>query len=191
MNKSNGGVLTAMKTYVLLLRGVMPTGKNRVPMAELRVALTDAGLADVRTYIQSGNAIAASHLDHVAISQLVHDTIKQKIGADITVITRTAEEIKHVLAGNPFPDADPSRLYFSMLSSPPAPNLLQEFLEIDFAQDEIKVVGDTIYTLYATKLSDSRFTNNFFEKKLKIASTTRNFNTMTRLVELCVPLGIT
>lgn len=191
MNKSNGGVLTAMKTYVLLLRGVMPTGKNRVPMAELRAALTDAGLADVRTYIQSGNAIAASHLDHVAISQLVHDTIKQKIGADITVITRTAEEIKHVLAGNPFPDADPSRLYFSMLSSPPAPNLLHEFLEIDFAQDEIKVVGDTIYTLYATKLSDSRFTNNFFEKKLNVASTTRNFNTMSRLVELCVPAGIT
>jgi uncharacterized protein (DUF1697 family) len=158
-------------------------------MAELRAALADAGLADVRTYIQSGNAIARSQLDHAAVRQLVHDTIKQKIGADITVITRTAEEFKHVLEGNPFPDVDTSRLYFSLLSSPPAPNLLQEFLEINFAPDEIRVVDDTIYTLYATKLSDSRFTNNFFEKKLKIAATTRNFNTMSRLVELCVPLG--
>ncbi len=180
--------MEAMLTYVILLRGVMPTGKNRVPMAELRVALMDAGLVDVRTYIQSGNVIAASHLDHAAVSQLVHDTIEQKIGANITVITRTAEQLMQVLAGNPFSDADSSRLYFSLLSSPPAPKLLQEFLEINFAPDEVRVIDDTIYTRYATKLSDSKFTNNFFEKKLKVAATTRNFNTMTRLVELCVPL---
>lgn len=173
-----------MKTYILLLRGVMPSGKNKVPMAELRAALTDSGLTDVRTYIQSGNVIAKSDLNPIEISQLAHDTIKQKIGADITVITRTPGQIKQVLAGNPFPDADLSRLYYSLLLSPPAPELLQKFLELDFSPDELRVVGDTIYTLYATKLSDSKFTNNFFEKKLKIASTTRNFNTMSRLVEL-------
>lgn len=174
-----------MMTYVILLRGVMPTGRNRVPMAELRAALAEAGFVDVRTYIQSGNVIARSHLDHAAARQLVHDVIGQKIGADITVITRTPEQIMRVLERNPFPDADPSRLYFSLLAAQPDPKLLQDLLEIDFAHDEVKVVDDTIYTLYATKLSDSRFTNNFFEHKLKIAATTRNFNTMTRLVELC------
>jgi uncharacterized protein (DUF1697 family) len=46
-----------MKKYAILLRGVMPTGKNRVPMAELRVALSNAGLSDVQTYIQSGNVM--------------------------------------------------------------------------------------------------------------------------------------
>jgi uncharacterized protein (DUF1697 family) len=163
----------------------MPTGKNRVPMAELRVALADAGLTDVQTCIQSGNVVAQSDLDPAGIGQLVHDTIKQKIGADITVITRTPEQIKRVLAGNPFPDADLSRLYYSLLSSPPAPELLQKFLELDCSPDELLVVDDTIYTLYATRLSDSKFTNNFFERKLKIAATTRNFNTMSRLVELC------
>lgn len=45
-------------------------------------------------------------------------------------------------------------------------------------------MGNTSGERRATRLSDSKFTNNFFEKKLKIASTTRNFNTMTRLVEL-------
>jgi uncharacterized protein (DUF1697 family) len=174
-----------MKTYILLLRGVMPTGKNRVPMAELRIALADAGLADIRTYIQSGNVIAKSDLEPIGISQVAHDTIKQKIGADITVITRTPEQLKRVLASTPFPNADLSRLYYSLMSSPPAPKQLNDFLEIDFMPDQIRVVDDTIYTLYATRLSDSKFTNNFFEKKLKIASTTRNFNTMTRLIELC------
>lgn len=46
------------------------------------------------------------------------------------------------------------------------------------------MVDDTIYTRYATKHSDSRFTNNFFERRLKVAATTRNFNTMSRLVDL-------
>lgn len=173
-----------MQTYILLLRGVMPTGKNKVPMAELRVALADAGLTNVRTYIQSGNVIAKSVLDPTSLSQLAHDTIKQKIGADITVIVRTPQQLTAVMEGNPFPEADLSRLYYSMVASPPAPEQLEKFLEIDFTPDAIRVVDDTIYTLYATKLSDSRFTNNFFEHKLKVATTTRNFNTMSRLVEL-------
>ena len=173
-----------MQTYVILLRGVTPTGKNRVPMAELRVALADAGLVDVRTYIQSGNVIAKSLLDHAKLGQLVHDAIEQRIGADITVITRTAGQLMDVLERNPFAAANLSQLYFSLLSSRPSPERLQGLLEIDFSPDSVKVVDDTIYTLYASKYRDSRFTNNFFERKLKVAATTRNFNTLSRLVEL-------
>lgn len=180
----DGDRFDAVKTYVILLRGVTPTGKNRVPMAELRVALADAGLVGVRTYIQSGNVIVGSRLDRDTIQRLVRDTIAQRIGADIAVITRTREELARVLKRTPFSKADPSRLYFSLLASRPAPALLRELMQIEFAPDDVKVVDDTIYTLYATKHSDSRFTNNFFERKLRVAATTRNFNTMSRLVEL-------
>ena len=51
-----------MSTYIVLLRGVMPMGKNKVPMAELRTALEAAGLREVRTYIQSGNVIVSTRL---------------------------------------------------------------------------------------------------------------------------------
>lgn len=173
-----------MQTYVILLRGVMPTGKNRVPMAELRVALADAGLAEVRTYIQSGNVIARSGLDPARVGRLVHEAIRRRMGADITVVTRTPAQVLRILALNPFPHADPARLYFTLLASPAAPALARGLLEIDFAPDEVKVVGDTIYTLYASKLSDSRYDNNYFERRLKVAATTRNFNTLSRLAEL-------
>jgi len=173
-----------MKTYVLLLRGVTPTGKNRVPMAELRVALTEAGLVNVRTYIQSGNVIARSNLDHVRLGHLVHDIIAKSSGADITVITRTPGQFQSILERSPFPVADSARIYFSLLAALPSPEPLQGMLETDFAPDQIRIVADTIYTLYATILSDSRFNNNYFERKLKVAATTRNFNTMTRLAEL-------
>ncbi|MFA6312809.1 MAG: DUF1697 domain-containing protein [Sterolibacterium sp.] len=173
-----------MKTYVILLRGVTPTGRNRVPMAELRVALAEAGLADVRTYIQSGNVIAGSNLALARVGPLVHHAIKQRIGADLAVIARTPQQFASVLKRNPFPLVDSSRLYFSLLASPPSPEALRGLLDTDFGADRVTVVGDTLYTLYATKLSDSRFTNNYFERKLKVAATTRNFNTVSRLVEL-------
>ncbi|WP_374627989.1 DUF1697 domain-containing protein, partial [Devosia sp.] len=70
-----------MNKYAILLRGVMPTGRNRVPMAELRVALSKAGLLDVQTYIQSGNVIAQTELTQSSLEALVHQVILREIGA--------------------------------------------------------------------------------------------------------------
>ena len=173
-----------MNTYAILLRGVTPTGRNRVPVAELRAALTDAGLGDVRTYIQSGNVIAKSPLEQTAIESLVHQVIAREIGADIAVLARTHEEIERIVAGNPFPPDAASRTCFTLLASAPASPLVEALRGQDFSPDDVRIVATTIYTLYATKLSDSKFHNNYFERKLKVAATTRNFNTLSRLVEL-------
>lgn len=177
-----------MQTYIILLRGVMPTGKNRVPMAELRTALAKAGLADVQTYIQSGNVIARSSRDRPHVEQLVHDVIARDIGADIAVIARTAVEFARIVARNPLPTDDTAKLYYTLLASQPAPKLLTDFCSLDFSPDQVHLVNDTIYMLCATRYSDSRFTNSFHERKLKVPTTTRNHNTMTRLVELSLAL---
>ena len=62
-----------MKTHILLLRGVMPVGKNKVPMAQLRELLTTAGFKSVRTYIASGNVPPDSNLPEATIAKCVHD----------------------------------------------------------------------------------------------------------------------
>lgn len=173
-----------METFVILLRGVTPTGKNKVLMAPLRAALTEAGLKDVRTYIQSGNIIATSNLSQSKLEKLVHDVIENNFGGDIPVVARTAAQFENIMMKTPFARADKSKLYFSLLASQPDASLVKEFLSADFSPDRVRVVGDTIYSLYATKYSDSKFNNNFFERKFKIAATTRNFNTMAKLVEL-------
>jgi len=61
---------------------------------------------------------------------------------------------------------------------------LRELVSTDFSPDQVRYVNNTIYTLYATKHSDSKFNNNFFERKLKVTATTRNLNTMLKLVAL-------
>jgi uncharacterized protein (DUF1697 family) len=153
-------------------------------MAQLRERLTQAGLNDVRTYIQSGNVIAASNTSQAKIEQLVHDVIKENFGGDLAIIARTHTQLKTVLKKNPFSRSNNSRLYFTFFASRPEDTLLKGLLANDFSPDKIEVIGEVIYTLYATRYSDSKFNNNWFERRLKISATTRNWNTLTSLAAL-------
>lgn len=173
-----------MNKHIILLRGVMPFGKNKVPMAALREVLENAGLNDVQTYIQSGNVIASSGLSQAALERTVHEVIVEKFGGDIAVLARTPAYFKDALAQNPFAGADSTKLYFTLLSSVPEPGLLQAFLAPGYAPDKIAVVDDMAYVQCATKYSDLKINNNFIERKLRIAATTRVYNTITKLVEL-------
>jgi uncharacterized protein (DUF1697 family) len=173
-----------MNTFVILLRGVTPTGKNKILMAPLRAALSKAGLEDVRTYIQSGNVIAASELTGPELEKIVHDIIHKSFGGDIAVLARTPKQVSGILKRNPFANADGTILYFSLLASEPDKKLLKVFLSSDFSPDQVRYRNNTIYTLYATKYSDSRFNNNYFERKLRVRATTRNLNTMNKLAVL-------
>lgn len=173
-----------MNTQIILLRGVMPTGKNKVPMAPLRAALETAGLRDVRTYIQSGNVIAATKLDQASVEGLVHQVIKQQFGGDIKVLARSPSYFIDAMKNNPFNGHDPSKLYFTFLGARPEAPLLQSFHTLDHAPDQVRVVGDMTYVLCATKYSDLKANNNFVERKLKVAATTRNFNTVSTLIAL-------
>jgi len=179
-----------MNTFIILLRGLTPTGKNKVLMTPLRTALAKAGLRDVQTYIQSGNIIAATDLSQRALEQLVHEVISKNFGGDIAVLARTPQQFSDILKRNPFRNADRTKLYFTLLASGPEKNLIREFLATDFSPDQVRYANQTIYTIYETKLSDSKFNNNYFEQKLKVAATTRNLNTMTKLAALGKQRGI-
>lgn len=176
--------LEPMNTQIILLRGLTPTGKNKVLMAPLRVALEETGLKNVRTYIQSGNIIASTDLDQTAVEKLVHAVIKDNFGGDIAVLSRTASYFRKALARNPFNGADTSKLYFTLLAAKPEIRILKEFLAPGYAPDKIEVVGDMAYVLCATKYSDLKVNNNFIERKLRVAATTRNYNTISKIAEM-------
>jgi uncharacterized protein (DUF1697 family) len=173
-----------VEKQIILLRGITPTGKNRVPMARLRAGLEEAGLANVRTYIQSGNVIASTEPEWSATERLVHAVIKNKFGGDIVVLARPTAYFKHALRQNPFKNADTGKLYFTFLTARPDAVLLQNFLAPGYAPDKIEVIDDIAYIVCATRYSDSKINNNFIERKLKVPATTRVYNTLAKLVEL-------
>jgi uncharacterized protein (DUF1697 family) len=174
-----------MKTYIILLRAVMPTGKNKVPMAQLREVLIDAGFKNVRTYIQSGNALVDSELSPKEIEVRVHELIKKHIGADLVVLARTAGQLKKVLDENPFQQGyDISRIFFVLFAEPPPSQKVKELLKQDFSPEELGITKNAAYMYIPGMYGRGLLSSNFFEKKLGVSATMRNFNTMSKLIEM-------
>ena len=102
-----------MTRYVVLLRAVNVGGTGKVPMPRLRELLAEAGLEDVATYVQSGNVVVSPGSvtgGAEEIGDAVHNAIRDGFGLNVPVVVRTAAQIAKVVAANPFPEADPSRV---------------------------------------------------------------------------------
>ncbi len=173
-----------MKTYIVLLRGVMPVGKNKVPMAQLRQVLTDAGFENVRTYIASGNVILHSDITPARLAQRVHGLIKEHIGADLVVVVKTGSQLQKILDGNPLKKDDMSRVFYTMFAKKPPAQKVKEFTAQDYSPEEIVFNNDVAYVYIPGNYTKAKLDNNSIEKKLGVSSTTRNLNTMRKLIEL-------
>jgi len=174
-----------MTTFVLLLRGVTPSGKNKVSMARLREALREAGFLRVRTYIQSGNVLVDTGLPRQAVEEEVHDLVRDKLGPDLTVIARTGPELEEALENNPFTAGyDISRVFFISYAETPPADKVRDLLARDFGQEKLASVRQTAYLYIPGPYGKGTLSNNFLEKQLGIRATMRNFNTMSRLLAM-------
>ena len=172
-----------MTTYAALLRGVNVGGHRRVPMGGLRELLTSLGLADVQTYLQSGNAVFRSEqTDEDDLAAAIRAALLHALGVDAAVLVRSAAELAAVVAGSPWPDraAEPKRLHAAYLSSlPPAvPDTSR------FAPDEVRVVGRAAYLWYADGAGRSKLTLDALERHLRVTGTARNWTTATALARM-------
>lgn len=173
-----------MNCYLIFLRGVMPSGKNRVPMAKLKEILEKNKFKNVKTYIQSGNIILFSTASAEAVQKKVYALINSEIGAETDVFARSLEDMRSILRNSPFKKPVGDKNYYTLLSATPSKEKLNSFNEIKFSPDKVIYKDDVIYSEYKTLISNSKFNNNFYEKKLSVRGTTRNFNTMTKMLAL-------
>jgi uncharacterized protein (DUF1697 family) len=176
-----------VKTLVALLRGVNVAGKNRIPMSELKSLLSSLGLQDVVTYIQSGNVVFRSPGgDAHAVADDIEQRIAKDFGVDVTVLLRTPAELKSVAGSNPFlsREADLSKLYVVFLSDRPAANGVAGLDPERSAPDEFSVRGREIYLHLPNGSGRSKLTIDYFERRLVVAATARNWNTLIKLVAL-------
>lgn len=175
-----------MNTYIVLLRGIMPSGKNSIKMAFLREILEQADFANVRTYIQSGNVVLQSLLSPAEIAQKVRAVILEKNGSDLPVIVKTPAEIQAILAENPFGE---ERSFFTLTNDNFDKMRAQELEQQDFGEDKLKITEKAIHLYIPTNAARTKLTNNFVEKKLNITTTTRNFRTLTKLVAIATEVA--
>jgi uncharacterized protein (DUF1697 family) len=174
-----------MTTYVILLRGVTPSGKNKVPMYRFREVLEEAGFAHVRTYIQSGNALVDTGLPPQEVETSVRERIRDSIGPDLAVIVRTGEELEEALDSNPFQKGyDLSRVFFVLFAEPPSEEKVREVLSLDLSPEQIAFGHKTAFMYIPGQYGKGILSGGFLEKKFGIPATMRNFNTMSRLAAM-------
>ena len=174
-----------MPVFVALLRGINLGSRNRVSMGDLREFVTAIGGEDPETYVQSGNVVFTSKGKAADLERALEKQIKGALGLDITVLVRTAKEMEKVASSNPFQRKakGDENLHVTFLVEKPDARRLKE-LAIPDAPDDVDIKGREVYLLCPNGYGRSKLNNAFFEKKLGVAATTRNWKSVTNLADL-------
>lgn len=172
-----------MNKYVIFLRGVNVSGKNKIKMADLRVTLEDYGFVNVKTYIQSGNILLNTLLDRKLIMDLVAQLIKDKFKIEVPVVVKKVQELKELVVNDPYANVEPDT-YFVMLLDEPNEKLRQDLKSENYNTETFTITASCVYLLCQKGYGKAKCNNNFFESKLKVMATTRNLKTMKALLAL-------
>ena len=178
-----------MNNYIALLRGINVSGHNKIKMADLKKLFLDFNFKNVRTYIQSGNVLfQTDEKSKSKITTTIAVAINNKFNYNIKVVVITKREIKTVFTSNPFlknNTPDITKLCVTFLSENPNTDGVHQLEEIaNKSEDEFSINGKFVYLHCPSSFAKTKLTNNLFERKLKADATSRNWKTITKLVEL-------
>jgi uncharacterized protein (DUF1697 family) len=177
-----------MAVFVAFYRAINVGGNNKVGMAALKSMHEELGLGQVVTYLQTGNVLFESTAtDSLQLTQQLSATFEKEFGFHSEVIVRTLAELEVVATNNPFqnqPDKDPKWQLIMLLTASPTEEARQALLSSYGGPEEIFPTDQALYIYYTEGVGRSKLTNVLIEKKLKVLGTGRNWNTITKLLEL-------
>jgi uncharacterized protein (DUF1697 family) len=174
---------------IALLRGINVGGNKLIDMARLRALLSDLGYTDVRTYLQSGNAVFSSTATPGDASAGVEHGIAKEFGVECRVIVRTAAQLAAVIAADPLLDllGNPSRHFVAFPDGSPRPDGVRLLTKEHYGTNQLRVVKGHVYLWCPDGISKSPFAKLNLDRILGTAVTIRNWNTVTKLAELAGP----
>ncbi|KAA9331755.1 DUF1697 domain-containing protein [Adhaeribacter soli] len=178
-----------MQTYTALLRGINVSGHKKIKMPDLKALFENLGFTNVRTYIQSGNVVFDSETSEDLESK-ISAKIREQFGFEVPVICRNKQEMEEVLRRNPYAEMaefDPEKLYVTFLAEEPQPDKLEAIKAFTFEPEMYTILGREVYVYCFNGYGNTKLENLFFEKKLKVTCTTRNWRTVNKLVEMSQP----
>jgi uncharacterized protein (DUF1697 family) len=176
-----------MQTYVALLRAINLGSRNKISMADLRKLFEVLGSKDVQTYVQSGNVVFRNRTRSASeLESSIEERISRDLRLELTVLVRTAAQLVEVAAGNPFAkgETDPKTLHVTFLADSADRSRVRDLDPQRAGPDEFRVKTREIYLHCPNGYGRSKLTNAYFEKRLGVAATTRNWKTVTKLAEL-------
>ena len=181
-----------MTTYLALLRGINLGPRNKIRMADLRELVEGLGHENVRTHILSGNVLFESkRRDARRLERDLEKAIKDRFGFDIAVLIRTRSELEKIVHKNPLPRAaeEGNRLFVLFLGTNPPRDRIRQIDAEAYKPEEFAVADRAIYAWFRQGLQGSKLAGALSDKRLGVPVTNRNWNTVTRLLELADASG--
>ncbi|UQX88479.1 DUF1697 domain-containing protein [Jatrophihabitans telluris] len=176
-----------MTVFIGLLRGINVGGHATLPMADLRRIAGQAGLSDVKTYIQSGNLVfTSSRRDEQGLADDLTAAIKADAGIEPAVVLRTLAHWQQAISSNPYAvgAVDPKSLHVCFFADTP-PNDVLDGIELSAYEPEAaQVVGRQLYYFLPNGLGRSKLAADLSRRKPIKAGTVRNWRTVQKLAEL-------
>jgi uncharacterized protein (DUF1697 family) len=173
--------------YVALLRGINVGGKNKIPMQKLREMIAEIGGTDVRTLLQSGNAVFGHAVrDPARLAADLERVIVDELDLTVSCLVRSAPDLRRVVEANPFPmeAVDGSRFLVVFLSGPAPADRLAGIDAAAYAPDAFTAGEGEIYLNLPDGIRDSKLAALLTGKRLGVTATARNWNTVTKLLAL-------
>jgi len=155
-------------------------------MPALRELLAACGHREVQTLFQSGNVVLTSDDSGERLRERLERELAEGLGMELDVVVRSAGELAEVVERNPLSDVatDPRRLQVTFLSNAPSAQASRELNEADVEPERIAVAGREIYVWHAGGIQRSPAARLLASARLGLHGTARNWNTVTRLLEM-------
>lgn len=171
-----------MTAFIALLRAVNVGGTGKLPMAELVSMCEALGYGQVKTWIASGNVVFTSDDDEARVKGDLEARLLAWAGKPVGVMVRTADEMRAVLAANPFPDSAPNRTVAVFLDDAPAVDCTDDARGLK--TEEIRLGEREIFVHYGDGMAASKLVIPAAK-----AGTARNMNTIAKLADMAAALG--
>jgi len=164
-------------------------GHNKIRMTDLTTLLIKLGFKDAETYIQSGNIIFrnAENLPVEELALKIEKAINQKFKYNIPVLIRTEEEMRKIVQANPFlkeKNFDASKMAVIFLYEEPLADQIDKVKNIDYPPDKFRIIGREIYIYCPNGFGKTKIYTGFFENKMKVVGTGRNWKTIITLLKI-------
>ena len=179
-----------MPAYLALFRAVNVSGHNIIKMEHLRKLMETEGYKNVATYIQSGNVIfTTDETDKAKIKREIETLLYREYGHDVFNFIVDEAELQKAIDNNPYTKAEPEpqgvkKYFVTFLSGEATTQGLDQMKKYNRSDDEFKAIGSVLYLKLSRSAADSKLTNSFIESKMNLKSTTRNWNTTLKLLEM-------
>jgi uncharacterized protein (DUF1697 family) len=169
--------------WVALLRAVNLGARNKVPMAELRTLLGEAGYENVRTFIASGNILLDAPPGVAKLAAGLEQLVADSFGVTTTAILRKPRQLGATVEAHPF-GADTSRTYVAFLAARPSKAAAARLAAVAGGADRSVLSGADVYLRLSHGVQGTRLSIARVESLLDVRATVRNRRTVVALAEL-------